>query len=65
MLYAILNFIPMTSFCHILSDIEKSFTLIPRTGFSGPWTLPRQSSVTEAEAKSFREYLGFYQLLVF
>jgi hypothetical protein len=32
--------------------------MVPRAGFSGPWsrTLPRQSSSVEAEGKSYREY---------
>ena len=35
-------------------DVKQSFTMVPRTGFSGPWSLTPQNSVIEAEPKTFR-----------
>lgn len=35
-------------------EVKTSFTLVPRAGFSGNWSLPSQHSVIEAEPKTFR-----------
>lgn len=38
--------------------------MVPRAGFSGTWPLPHQSSITDAEPKSYREFSLFYECLL-
>lgn len=41
-------------FWHFL-EVKNSFVMVPRAGFSGPWSLPRQdSTVIENEPKTYR-----------
>jgi HSP20 family molecular chaperone IbpA len=35
-------------------DVRSSFSMVPRSGFSGPWSLPRQSASTESDPKTYR-----------
>ncbi|KAG5681127.1 hypothetical protein PVAND_010587 [Polypedilum vanderplanki] len=45
------------------NDVRSSFSMVPQGGFSGPWSLPRQSS-TECDPKTYRfDSKGFTALL--